>query len=539
MASTSPLPLSADAAERAPRRSAGYALVVVMGLLSLLGLIATSYAGLATSERQTSASFVVQVRARMAAQSGLEYAVAELRTLRTDPDEFGTSPLARRQAWSDMRDAWVYGEGLCPPFGPRAFGTPLPALARARRPSFPAGDAVGFAFSGPPLERGTVDGLYYSLRVVDCAAQVHVNDANADLARILDNLGELTGAGRLGARILSARPPSGYRHKRELLDRAFGGDARRFARVEGFLTCHAWVDRSTVRWSRSVPRWKKEPRAPVNVNTASPEVLTALLWGARAEYTTLVAPKRERRRAEVGPLSRESARRVADHVIAQRVRFGGGAWAYNDWMHFCTEVIDSARFLSPAERDLVKAVFNPGSDIRKLNPDRILMEPNPDTPPAEWTGIDKSDVTAGGTEACFSSMGHYEIESIGRVVENGRVAAEHRIETVCRLFDVYRASTQKELETGREWHDRRFGSLASEDGFPAVVSGPEYPFAVDIGYRAEQDLSWAAEWDGHLQLAGLVRVRASAAQGKTVNLRVEATPSNGPTATVSFPVTIQ
>ncbi len=518
----------------------GYALIAVIGVLATLATLASAFLGLASTERQTAVSHLAVVRARMAAESGIAYAIAELRTTRTEADDFGTSPLARRQAWSDIRDRWIFGDAVNAPLGPRPFGVPVPALRYARKPSFVAGSAGGHAVSGPGPVTSPRQGEFYTLRAIDCASQLNVNDRNADLGRILDNLGAITGTGAIGKAILAARPARGYTDKIELLARAFGGDVRRFARVSDFLTCHGWVDPSTVRWFRRASRWKSEPRAPLNVNTASVEVMAAVLTGLRAEYPVRDAESRVMRWKEVGPIPEGTARRLAEHIAAQRTRFGQGRWSFNDWMHFCIEVIDSAAFLTQPEKDLVKASFNPSSDIRKLNPDRILVEPNPETDPASWTGIDKSDLVTGGTEACFASMGYYEITAIGRVVESGRTVAEHEVQTTCRLFDVIRATTQRDFEQDREWHDARFGALVSDEGLPAVVSGPEYPYASMGGYRsyglklpgvassaagraprwvwgrkwdanlgAQAEWSWAAEWDGHLQLSGVVRVKAA------------------------------
>ena len=57
----------------------GVALILVLGVLAVLALLATAFATLAGVERRVSRNYLDGVRARLAAESGIEAAVALLR----------------------------------------------------------------------------------------------------------------------------------------------------------------------------------------------------------------------------------------------------------------------------------------------------------------------------------------------------------------------------------------------------------------------------------------------------------------------------
>ncbi|MBI5369237.1 MAG: hypothetical protein HZA54_19530, partial [Planctomycetes bacterium] len=511
---------------RGPQGRRGHTLVLVTGMLGLLSATATTFVGITTNERQTARNHVLAARARMLAEAGVERALAELRNASPAPDALGSSPLARRQVASDPRDPAAYGELQAAPAGTRPYGAAPAPLETARRISFAlptAGAPHGFAVSG--VVGGTLAPASdtYALKIVECAAALHVNDTSASLGRLLDNLGDIVGVGRIhgltfGAALLGARPRDGFRDKEEILARVFGGDAARFARVRDFLTCRAWVDPGAIRWSAAAPRWTREPRAPIDVNLAPKEVLVAVLWGLAAQVNTLDAAGRATRLA-VGPIARARAEAIADQIIANRPS-GRTGRPWSEWTTFSREVISRLRGLTRAEKDLLRANFDPNSNLRKLNPDRLLAEPDPDgtgTAGCAPTLIDKSDLTASSTEFCFSSMGWYEIESLGRVAVGGRAVAGATLRATVKLFDVWRATSQRDFETDRVWSDSRFGDLRGPDGIPAVVSLPEYPCETGrLGYRGAGarssaarpgDAAWAAEYDGALLLSGICRTQ--------------------------------
>ena len=84
---------------RRPSRR-GAILIVVLGVLAVLALLATTFASLQAVERQISRNYLDEVRARLLAQSGVDAAVDRLRSLiSTNPFPDPQKPVTR---------SWIY-----------------------------------------------------------------------------------------------------------------------------------------------------------------------------------------------------------------------------------------------------------------------------------------------------------------------------------------------------------------------------------------------------------------------------------------------
>jgi hypothetical protein len=188
----------------APRRR-GTALIVVLGALALLSLLAVTFATRVGTERATARNFLDAARARLAAQSGVEAALAHLQGL--------------------------LDRGLLPD-GP----------ARTLPPT--------------PLGSGTYvpGGDLYEVKIEDANARINVNDGLAwgndhavsrNLRRLLNLLGAqpTVAVPNLGDRILDGRPPTGYASHFDLL-RALSYDSSALDRVRDLLTARSWSDPS-------------------------------------------------------------------------------------------------------------------------------------------------------------------------------------------------------------------------------------------------------------------------------------------------------
>ncbi|MBI3270468.1 MAG: pilus assembly PilX N-terminal domain-containing protein [Planctomycetes bacterium] len=442
-------------------------------------------------------------------------------------------------------------------------------------------------------------GDVYVLKVMDCAAMLFVNDdmnhgdtefedpgqdpgsefnpktgpnggPNPNppkrIRRILNNLGAILGVASLGDVIVHRRPllsktgHVGYMNKMELRDRLLalppdvsGGPPNltpaQWDIVKDFLTCHAWVDPSAVTFNTpSTPAgtltdppancgtFYRDPRAPINMNTASKEVLMAVLAEIQANHphrmpeskpspTGTDSPKNGfvfQTPAAMPGVGNPLLAKVAQWLIDRRAFETDGtarSYPHGDWMHVCDDTFNSmdgtggGPALTQAQRDMLKAHFNPNADLKKFNPDRILVDPNLKGR-MDFTLIDKTDLTTINTEFCFGSMGHYEIDSIGRVCApdlttagQQRVIAEAKLSTVVKIYDVFRATTQEDFESNRVFGDRELSTPAPRSPglfLPSVVSLPEYPHN-----RTPGDKSWAASYDGQLVLNGWVNHRGT------------------------------
>jgi hypothetical protein len=228
-------------------------------------------------------------------------------------------------------------------------------------------------------------------------------------------------------------------------------------------------------------------------------------------------------------------------------------------------------------RDLIKAMVNPNTMLNKFGMmanhggSRRNGATTPGAPRVPVMRlIDKSDITHMTTEGCFDSCGVYDITSLGLVlVKNEReptspglmVLAAQTMQTVVRIYDVLRLTTQTDFETNRalftpgdfitafdrDWiydtletgpankwcpgvNKPAFGLGGSDgpfatacrcaasgtttprpphqhgfEGWPGVTSFPAYSCE-----RAPSGEGWimgseysAASWDGHLELSNL------------------------------------
>jgi hypothetical protein len=195
----------------------GIALIVALSLTALLALLATVFVVLAGTERRITRNHLDTVRARLAAESGVDAALALLqqRMLR--------GLLWTDSSWSVSEDRSVILDGV-------------------------AVKDAGFLPAGAYGERGDL----YRVRIADAQSRLHVNDGapggpdhsvSRNLRRILNILGSQPAVNvpGLGDKILRSRPSSGYASVFDVA-RAFDGDANAFARVRPFITVAAWSD---------------------------------------------------------------------------------------------------------------------------------------------------------------------------------------------------------------------------------------------------------------------------------------------------------
>jgi len=195
----------------------GVALILALLMLALLALLAAAFAGLTGVERRVSRNYLDTVRARLAAESGVEAALARLQ------ERMLRGALWTDTTWSVADDRKIRLDGV------------------ERR------DA-GVLGSGTYAERGD----FYRVRISDAQGRLHVNDGvsggpdhsvSRNLRRLLNLLGAqpAVNAPGLGDRILRSRPSRGYGSLFDLLP-ALDGDAAVFERVRPFLTASAWTD---------------------------------------------------------------------------------------------------------------------------------------------------------------------------------------------------------------------------------------------------------------------------------------------------------
>ncbi|MBI4617903.1 MAG: hypothetical protein HY720_30105, partial [Planctomycetes bacterium] len=445
------------------------ALVVALGVLLVLAVLAISFARLTAIEGQAASVRVDEVRARFLAFAGIERVLAEVRA-------------ASRAPWDGPDAAWFYrGE----PGRPAGNGTPLEF---ASLPSFFAGNTVdgnpeiaangnGRPYSGAlPTSYETL-GDTYVVKVLDAASMIDLNApldprrrvADEPLVSMLVNLSRALDPARPpldsseAQMILAYRESLPFRRfasKKDIL-LVPGGPVTpaEFALLADFVTVHAWADPSGVAPAdpalvpvegtpvlgrRPTGRPLAQRRRPVDLNTAPPEVLAAVLAGVQAvvvdqdvdrEPAGGISWQATGIAARTPPVSFGQAQSLARAIVAHREASPFRTWS--EFRSFLAQMVDDGA-VERLQADAIYANADPNPDTHRANPDAGV-----------YRHIDKFDLVQSTTEFCFSSMGVFEIESIGRVTQNGGlIEAEAWIGTVVETHVLVRETTQSQFDRG-------------------------------------------------------------------------------------------
>lgn len=301
-----------------------------------------------------------------------------------------------------------------------------------------------------------------------------------------------------------------------------------------------------------------QPRAPLNLNSASYCALRSniegvagvfwdrLDWSSPSAYNASPCGNYEGpgyTNAQREVLSPLLAHFVACHIIAKRERRGPYAWpgatpptsgpgseawyllpgepgyvlpganfpggpfrTWLEWYKFVDFVStqpgnpfsgNAAR--RGAQKGILKANANPNSHINKFNPDECFG--------ARFGDVDKADLDTWSTEFSFRSNGYFEVDSVGRVLENqGQtmpptlvIVAEQKVSTIIRVYDVVKHSTQKQFISRRldslntQTYPENINPVSNVTGNPAAWGTITSPVP------AVQDK--AADWDGFIGVA--------------------------------------
>lgn len=362
-------------------------------------------------------------------------------------------------------------------------------------------------------------GNVYAVKVLESPG-LHVNGGNPVTAsedgydrilkRILGNLAEELGAPLAradGEALVATRPAGGWVSFEQLRDIALGGSPAKLEALAPYLALDAWVDRKVIRptvltallgvspkaWSEikqgvsddagpgefrdgrggAIPGVPElEARAPVQLSWARARkpVLVALirdlegLWLDESTGTpTNDGDTIGTVRSAAIPLG--EARRVADRLQA----YGGDLSSWSGFHAFC-DTLDASVFSGTpteiqAKRDVLKANFNPNSDLRAFNPNPTL-----------WKRVDKNDLLMYSAE--FSTVPcRHRIECAGRLLDaNGTVRGE------CVLA-LSQETSQIRLTTQGEFMAEDLGRLEEAGDEPAAsvrMPGFRAPGAPDL-----------------------------------------------------------
>ncbi len=327
-----------------------------------------------------------------------------------------------------------------------------------------------------------------------------------------------------GWALVDRRPPSGWQRWEEVRDLALGASQARLEALKPYLTLAAWVDRKVIRpnatadlegktflsWAdlrtgrsaefndegalegmgspvRSTPDFERLPlaggrvvgRAPVSLAWARSRrpVLIALLSGLKGLYldeTTACNVNYSQAQGLEDAIGTLRAAEIPNtwgaadvcHTVAQKILlYTGDLSTWDQWNAFCdTLPLTGSPDLKQARRDILKANFNPNSDLNKFNPNPSLLRT-----------VDKMDLLVYSTE--FSLLPAVdlvqEVGSVGRLTgRDGRVLAVRALSMRLAGPSVLRLTTQREFAC----EDLGDPDLAGDEGPPRLPGQAGGPF---------------------------------------------------------------
>jgi hypothetical protein len=249
----------------------GAVLIIVLGVLAVLALLATTFATLQATERQISHNYLDTVRAKLLAQSGIQDAEAKLREY-FPFRYFNTLDVKAPKPWkywgldvSETKDP-LPDDKIEDCVNP-SFAIEADAKNIAENPQDPTDK--NFAPKKVTIEgkdrglSGFQGGTYathgdqFVLKITDASGRLYVNDGvdgtptgkqnsvSRNLRRILNVLGDVLTTAKLGDKIVDNRPQEGYRSMQDLL-KALNYDEALFNRIKNYVTVYAWVDTNVV-----------------------------------------------------------------------------------------------------------------------------------------------------------------------------------------------------------------------------------------------------------------------------------------------------
>jgi hypothetical protein len=324
-----------------------------------------------------------------------------------------------------------------------------------------------------------------------------------------------------GENLVTLRPAGGWTSFEQIQAGALGGSRAKLDALRDDLALQAWVDRKVIRPNADPavlgvnrPTWAgiKAAHLPVSAGSKAPgfetsggrilgrapvdlawarhnrPVLIALLAGLRGRNldetsadtditgTHVLGTFQPAELALDWTQATDDCREVAAQILASTSELG----TWQDWDAFCDVLVVSddnswgvtipEQFtdLRQSKRDLLKANFNPNSDLNKFNPDRSMAR-----------RVDKSDLLAYSTEFNLVPRGGWRLEAAGRLLDaQGRVLALRTLSAETVQDSLLKLTTQGEFVAGNLGDLQTAGD---ESGFRVYGAAPYISASAGIG----------------------------------------------------------
>ena len=398
----------------------GYATLLVLGFLAVMTLYGITYMTACCYFLKTSKNYMVSVKSKYLAEAGLAKAVAELK--------YGEDGAVNNSV-DTTKEAW-YGDD-------------------------PYQETIDLG--------GNLTGTYTVTKIIDCASQINLNDGNPHLDTMLASLNTALGSPLNPENINQIVSHAPYETKGQLLSIP-GITETKYNAIKDYVAVCGYKDDLVIdpdsEYEPPASFWPvpgEEPypfnsRTPININTATEEVLTAMLTnltcGITYDYTGTTEP------LQYGPSNGElkeidpvtilytEAASLSQAIINYR-----NSTPFTNWKQFYNFLEDNKNLLTGTvkeinkKKDSVYANFNPNTDFMNLR--RI----NPNYSWRKMAG--KTDLSANTTEGSFNSGGYYQIYAQGKLTDGlGGTLAKKELTAIVKLFDTYKETTQEQFEQG-------------------------------------------------------------------------------------------
>jgi hypothetical protein len=480
---------------------AANALVLVVAALSMLCCLGVTWLRVAGLEQKSATNYTLHVYSDLAAQSGLDYAVAKLRERYRTPYELCDRYFEPTQ---DAQRDWVYLYN-----GDMGAGISLPES----QPSFFAG-AVWQGRRFTKLNDSDAGKQAITVKVLDTTAQINLNMqldpsnahddlyiGNINMAFLLNNLSRAVakstwyqGSGRdtingplhgFGMLIIEKRAAlGGFRSKWELIGISDGETTISQEDVRDiwdFLTVYPLTEElSDSLYQKVRPKapaeeslaYRRDYRSPININTAPKPVLVAALEGLSDGRVIITEEDADKLASAICQYRKESKlfsgwQQLGEFLDSQQKN--GGCLAGDPYRE--------------VKAALVMAMADPNVSYRVFNACKPLYQSVDKTQLTygEWLE-GAAEATCYTTEFCFFPYGLFEITSLGEELDvSGRTVARAQRYALVRIFDLLEHTTQADFQKGQ-----RNAEWAQKTGDTAFVSANNLQKEIVAEYEPSQ-----------------------------------------------------
>lgn len=384
-------------------------LIACLGILVALVLMGVTFTTLQRLESRGARNFLESVEANQISDAVIQYTIDRLRTGYTY-----TGPLG---------DPWRLGAAHMA-YSPDPLNTTF-------------SEFYNFSFQLPTGDAGTNSTC--DVRVLDCSGQIYVGSGDgamsttalqaalvALMAQINATLYNASDAGT----IVNATYGDGIHNKLQLQFQFAGTTTDKqlkYEQIRDYLTVYGVPDSSTVDSDLTV-----NPRVPINVNTASREVLIAVL-------TPLMAVP-------------AGAPDLADEILANRPFRGWKTPPGASWTGFVDFLYDTSLFTATMSTHYGSAAWQADREVLAANfvPNSLLSLSNL----SSYLRITPGKIAAGTnqtTEFCLQSSGYYEIllsTGIYGGPPDNALFARRKHEAIVKTHELWRQTTQRDFYDG-------------------------------------------------------------------------------------------